>query len=120
MVKVGVYLFAACLTLPVAAASVPNGEGHPSLDLGGISLEISGYRPKNGTPSAMLRVFHGLHRGVEENRDDLRPVANELCMPDVAPLFDERRFSGWRYQMGGIAYHGKLGAGRPAAVGLRG
>ena len=117
MVKVGAFLFAACLALPVRAASIPNGEGHPSLDLGRISLEISGYRPKNCTPSAMLGVFHGLHRGVEENRDDLCPVANELCMPDVAPLFDERRFSGWRYQMGGIAYHGNWEPAGPQPLG---
>ncbi len=92
MVKVGVFLFAACLALPVRAASIPNGKGHQSVDLGGISLEIFADRPKNCTPSAMLLVFHGLHRGVEDNRPDLRPVANELCMLDVAPLFDERRF----------------------------
>jgi hypothetical protein len=117
MVKVGVFLFAACLTLPVPAASVPNGNGHQSVDLSGIGLEISSYRPKNGTPAAMLRVFHGLQRGVEENRDDLRPVANELCMLDVAPLFDERRFSGWRCQMGGLAYHGKLEPAGPPPLG---
>jgi hypothetical protein len=117
MVKVGVFLFAACLTLPVAAASVPNGEGHPSVDLGGIRLEISSYCPKNGTPSAMPRVSHGLHRGVEENRDDLRPVGNKLCMLDVAPLFDERRFSGWGYQTGGMAYHGKLEPAGPQPSG---
>jgi len=92
MVKVGVFLFAACLALPVRAASSPNGKGHPSVDLGGISLEIFANRPKNCAPSAMLLVFHGLHRGVEDNRPDLRPVANELCMLDVAPLFDEQRF----------------------------
>ena len=92
MVKVGAFLFAACLALPVRAASIPNGRGHQSVDLGGISLEIFADRPKNCTPSAMRLVFHGLHRGVEDNRADLRPVANELCMLDVAPLFDERRF----------------------------
>jgi hypothetical protein len=92
MVKVGVFLFAACLALPVRAASIPNGRGHQSVDLGGISLEIFADRPKNCTPSAMRLVFHGLHRGVEDSRADLRPVANELCMLDVAPLFDERRF----------------------------
>src|ERR1700733_12373699 len=97
MVKVGVFLFAACLALPVGAARIPNGKQHPSVDLGGISLEMFTDRGKNCTPSARLLVFHGLHWDVEENRGDLHPVADEWCMLDVASFLDERRFPGWRY-----------------------
>jgi hypothetical protein len=106
--QVAVLVFIVCLALPAAARSIPNGNAHQTVDLGGISLEVFTYRPKNCTPSAILLVFHGLHRGVEDNRGDLRPVADELCLVEAVPLFDEGRFPGWRYQKGGIAYHGSL------------
>jgi hypothetical protein len=102
-----VLLWTACLALP-AGAAIPDGTSHQKVDLAGITLEIFTYRPKHCAPSGLLMVFHGLHRGVEDNRDALRPVADELCMLEVVPLFDERRFPGWRYQKGGIAHQGRL------------
>ena len=101
-------LLLACLALPAQAASIRDGNDHQEVDLGGIRLEVLTFRPKKCTPSALLLVFHGLHRNVESYRDDLHPLANELCMLEVVPLFDEQRFPSWRYQKGGIAHQGNV------------
>lgn len=108
MTNAGAVLLAICLVLPAGAAPIPNGKGHQSVDVGGISLEIFTYRPKKCTPSALLIVFHGLLRNADSYRDDLHSVANEFCMLEVVPLFDEQRFPSWRYQKGGIVHHGAV------------
>jgi pimeloyl-ACP methyl ester carboxylesterase len=97
-----------CLALPASAAPIPKGDGHQGVDLGGITLDVLTYKPKHCTPAAMLLVFHGLHRNVDGYRDDLRPVADELCLLEAVPLFDEQRFPSWRYQKGGIAHKGNV------------
>jgi pimeloyl-ACP methyl ester carboxylesterase len=97
-----------CLALPAAAAPIPKGDSHQAVDLGGITLDVLTYKPKHCTPAAMLLVFHGLHRNVEGYRDDLRPIADELCLLEAVPLFDEQRFPSWRYQKGGIAHKGSV------------
>ncbi len=97
-----------CATIPCSAVPIPEGTHQEAVDLGGITLEVFTYRPKYCTPSAMLLVFHGLHRGVEDNLDDLHKISNELCLLEVVPLFDEPRFPGWRYQKGGIVHHGSV------------
>ncbi len=97
-----------CATLPSSAAPIPEGTHQETVNLGGIALEVFTYRPKHCTPTAVLLVFHGLHRGVEDNLDDLHKISNELCLLEAVPLFDEQRFPGWRYQKGGIVYHGHV------------
>lgn len=101
-------LFATFTILTSAAETIPKGDGQQVVDLGGISLYVFTYRPKHCTPSALLIVFHGLHRNVDSYRDDLEPIANELCLLELVPLFDEQRFPSWRYQKGGIAHQGTL------------
>lgn len=77
------------------------------MELGGINLEIFTYRPKKCTVTAVLLVFHGVHRNLDFYRDDLPSLANEFCMLEVVPLFDEQRLPWWRYQKGGIAHQGR-------------
>jgi hypothetical protein len=78
------------------------------VDRGGINLEIFAYRPKKCSVTAVLLVFHGLPRNVDSYRDDLHSLANEFCMLEVVPLFDEQRFPWWRYQKDGIAHQGRV------------
>lgn len=101
-------LLTPCLTLPSQSATVPEGTHQQSVDLAGVNFQIFTFRPKHCTPAAMLLVFHGLHRGVLNNLDDLHKISNELCLLEAVPLFDEQRFPGWRYQKGGVVYHGKI------------
>jgi hypothetical protein len=97
-----------CTTLH-SAAQIAEGTHQQPVNLGGVVLEVSTYLPKHCTPpSAILLVFHGLHRGVEDNLDDLHKISNELCLLEAAPLFDESRFPSWRYQKGGLVYHGHV------------
>ena len=80
-----------------------NGNRHQSVDLGGINLEIFTYRPKKCTVTAVLLVFHGLHRNLDSYRHDLHSLAIEFCILEVVPLFDAQRFPWWRFQKGGSA-----------------
>ena len=98
---------------PAAADAVnPTGSWQQTADLGGIPLQVFGYRPSGCTVSAVLLVFHGLDRNAGPYRDDAIPLAQRYCMLVVAPLFDEARFPTWRYQRGGIIHDGAV---QPAA-----
>jgi hypothetical protein len=103
-----IWLIALWLTLSAKAATIPEGTHQRSVDLGGVNFEILTFRPKRCIPVAMLLVFHGLHRGVLDNLDDLHKISDELCLVEAVPLFDEKRFPGWRYQKGGVVYRGKI------------
>jgi hypothetical protein len=96
------------VALPSRAATIPEGTRQQIVDLGGVNFEVFTFRPKHCTPLAILLVFHGLHRGVMDNLDVLHKISNELCLVEAVPLFDEQRFPGWRYQKGGVVYHGKI------------
>ena len=91
------------------AAAAPIGPGNQRyrVDLRGQPIEVFTFRPACPIQGILL-VFHGLHRGVENYRDAARPLATQLCMIVVAPLFDEERFPGWRYQRGGIVHRHAL------------
>jgi poly(3-hydroxybutyrate) depolymerase len=103
-----IFVAAFCFMRSVEAADISEGTHQQSVDLGGLNFEILTFRPKHCTPVAMLLVFHGLHRGVLNNLDDLHKISNELCLVEAVPLFDEQLFPGWRYQKGGVVYHGKI------------
>jgi hypothetical protein len=100
--------FAVSVALSSHAAAVPEGTHQQVINLGDVNFEVFTFRPKNCTPVAMLLVFHGLHRGVLDNLEDLHKISSELCLVEAVPLFDEQRFPGWRYQKGGVAYHGRI------------
>jgi hypothetical protein len=85
-----------------AAEPVLNDTSKQTVVLPSAKLDVFTYRPSNCQISALLLVFHGLHRNAPGYRDDVRPVADAMCMLVVAPLFDAERFPGWRYQLGGI------------------
>jgi hypothetical protein len=89
-----------------ANAAIPAGTGQQTADLEGIPFQVFTYRPARCAISGILLVFHGLGRNVAAYRDDAIPLGQRFCMLVVAPLFDETRFPGWRYQRGGIVRDG--------------
>jgi hypothetical protein len=95
-----------------ANGAIPVGDGQQTADLDGVPLQIFTYKPSGCAMSAILLVFHGLDRNAGPYRDDAVPLGQRFCMLVVAPLFDEARFSSWRYQRGGIV---RDGAVQPAA-----
>lgn len=102
-----VALLAAYFVLPAGAASIQKRQQAAVSGAGrAINLEIFTYRPKKCTVTAVLLVFHGVHRNLDAYRDDLHSLANEFCMLEVVPLFDEQLFPWWRYRKGGIAHQG--------------
>ena len=95
------------------AAGVPligAGAGQQTVTIGGVGMKMFTYRPRNCAKPDLLLVFHGLSRTADSYRDYARLLADQLCMVVVAPLFDEQRFPGWRYQAGGIVDHGVVQA----------
>jgi dienelactone hydrolase len=104
-------ILAVCAALPSARAAadpIPAGSGQQTATIDGTALRLFTYRPAGCAPSALLVVFHGLHRNASGYRDYAIPVAKKLCLLVVAPLFDEGRFPSWSYQRGGIVRGGKV------------
>ena len=103
-------LFAAVLLIasPAWADPIGRGPGEQDVDLRGTRFTIFTYRPKPCPDPALLLVFHGVSRNADGYRDHARPIADRACMIVVAPLFDEKRFPGWRYQRGGVERKGVL------------
>lgn len=94
-------VLAGILTAATAQAEIPVGRGDQTVDANGTSLKVFTYRPRCENPS-LLVVFHGLSRNAKGYRNAARPIANNMCMLVVAPLFDKRRFPTARYQRGGV------------------
>lgn len=95
---------------PAYAELAPIGAGdrHYTISVGGADLTVFTYRPTNCVNPALLLVFHGVGHNADGYRDHAHPIADRLCMLVVAPLFDKKRFPGWRYQFGGIVHGGAI------------
>lgn len=93
--------------VPAWAAPITKGDGKYTVNLPELPLDIFTYKP-DCPIKGMLLVFHGVTHNAEGYRNVARSLGDRLCMIVVAPLFDEKRFPGWRYQMGGIVYQHKL------------
>lgn len=103
---------------PVIAAPAPSGPGQMIVDASGVKLTVFTYRPGGCRVQGTLIVFHGLNRNADAYRDDVRPLADRLCLFVAAPLFDELRFPTWRYQRGGVVDHDAMQPERNWTVGL--
>ena len=89
----------------------PLGKQTQTVNFDGTSLEVFTYRP-SGEIHGVLLAFHGSGRNADGMRDNAIQVANQKGYYVVAPLFDEDRFDGDLYQMGGVVDNGKLIANR--------
>ena len=103
---------------PTIAAPASSGPGQMIVDAGGVRLTVFTYRPGGCRVRGTLIVFHGLNRNADAYRDDVRPLADRLCLFVAAPLFDERRFPTWRYQRGGVVNRSAVQPERSWTVGL--
>jgi len=71
------------------------------------SIRVFTYRPANYNNGPLLVVFHGAGRNAEEYRNHAIYMAEKFKAIVVAPRFDANRFSGDRYQRGGVLINGK-------------
>jgi pimeloyl-ACP methyl ester carboxylesterase len=85
-------------------ASLAPGNGEQVVKVAGLNMRVFTYRPRPCGNPTLLMVFHGLNRNADRYRDYAHPLADQLCMIVVAPLFDEDRFPSWRYQRGGLVH----------------
>ena len=89
-----------------------------TVDAGGVTLTVFTYRPGGCRVRGTLIVFHGLNRNADAYRNDVRPLADRLCLFVAAPLFDDRRFPTWRYQRGGVVDNSTVQPERSWTIGL--
>jgi poly(3-hydroxybutyrate) depolymerase len=94
--------------LPAAPAiEIPEGAGSfQYVDEDGIlegSLTVWTYRPRGLAPAArILFALHGERRDARGNRDQLQSHAERHGFLLVVPEFDEKNFSEYAYQRGGV------------------
>ena len=86
---------------PAVSDPIPDGPGEQTVMLGEQPFVVFTYRPVGCSAPQLLLLFHG-NGGVPRYRDYARPLADKACMIVIAPRFDKRRFSGARYQRGGM------------------
>lgn len=87
---------------PLATAALPEGSGQVQLTAGGETFDAWTYKPAGYRGGPLLMVFHGLGRDAAAYRDAARPLADRFGLLVVAPLFDAKRFPGWRYHSAGL------------------
>lgn len=95
------------ISFPIFAKPFKQGNGKYTVTLDGTKLDLFTYKP-NCPIKSILLVFHGNARNAKSYRNSVRSLGNDLCALVVAPLFDAKRFPGWRYQRGGIIHQGTL------------
>jgi poly(3-hydroxybutyrate) depolymerase len=98
---------AAALAIAAAAASaaagpLPEGEALRSITIDGETLDLNTYKPPGYSKGPVLLVLHGLGANAPGYRDYAIPLADAHGYLVIAPLFDRKRFPGWRYQTGGM------------------
>jgi pimeloyl-ACP methyl ester carboxylesterase len=99
MLALGILLL--CANANVVAAPIPTGNSKQIARIVGMPIQLFIYRPACRKPNLLL-VFHGLSRRVHSSLKSAQPIADRLCLIEVVPFFDKKRFPSWRYQLGGI------------------
>ncbi len=100
---------AACAAQPRSAeGAIPLSSSEQVATVDGQSFKVFAIRPAGFEIAGILVVFHGVDRNADTYRDDAVPVAQRYCLLAIAPLFEEARYPGWRYQRGGIVHGGRL------------
>ncbi len=83
-------------------APLAPGSGEQVAVIGGKTLKVSTYLPKNCSPKLLLAVFHGTDRNADTYRDRARPLADKLCAALIAPEFSYSSFPRNLYAYGGM------------------
>lgn len=91
-----------CLAPVLNAEPYPAGSSQRSVSIDGETIELFAYKPANYAGGPVLLVLHGLGTNAPGYRNYAIPIADQLGMLVIAPLFDRKRFPTWRYQTGGI------------------
>jgi len=91
-----------CLAAAVGAEPYPAGSSQRSVSINGETIELFAYKPAHYKDGPVLLVLHGLGTNAPGYRNYAIPIADQLGMLIIAPLFDRKRFPVWRYQTGGI------------------
>jgi poly(3-hydroxybutyrate) depolymerase len=98
----GVLLALLCLATALGAEPYPAGSSQRSVSINGETIELFAYKPAHYKGGPVLLVLHGLGTNAPGYRNYAIPIADQLGMLVIAPLFDRKRFPTWRYQTGGI------------------
>jgi len=91
-----------CLATALGAEPYPAGSSQRSVSINGETIELFAYKPAQYKDGPVLLVLHGLGTNAPGYRNYAIPIADQLGMLVIAPLFDRKRFPVWRYQTGGI------------------
>ena len=91
-----------CLATALGAQPFPAGSSQHSVSIDGETIELFVYKPAHYKGGPVLLVLHGLGTNAPGYRNYAIPIADQLDMLVIAPLFDRKRFPTWRYQTGGI------------------
>ncbi len=91
-----------CLATALGAEPYPAGSSQRSVSIDGETIELFAYKPADYKGGPVLLVLHGLGTNAPGYRNYAIPIADQLGMLVIAPLFDRKRFPTWRYQTGGI------------------
>lgn len=91
-----------CLATTPGAEPYPAGSSQRSVSINGETIELFAYKPAQYKDGPVLLVLHGLGTNAPGYRNYAIPIADQLGMLVIAPLFDRKRFPTWRYQTGGI------------------
>lgn len=91
-----------CLATALGAESYPTGSSLRNVDIDGETIQLFAYKPAQYKGGPVLLVLHGLGTNAPGYRNYAIPLADQLGMLVIAPLFDRKRFPTWRYQTGGI------------------
>lgn len=103
--------FALSLVLLVATQTpspIADGASKSTIDVGGHSLELFTYKPKNFKDGPLIVVFHGMLRNADTYRDNAIGLADRHGAIIVAPEFDQKRYPNEAYQSGGLFKKGEL------------
>lgn len=92
----------------IVDGSIPPSSGEQTATVDGQSFRVFTFRPTGCEIAGILVVFHGVDRNADVYRDDAIPIAQRYCLLTIAPLFEQERFPGWRYQRGGVVHADRL------------